>query len=267
MSEPKLLDQVRGAIRLKHYSIRTEDAYVGWIRRYVVFHQMRHPAQMGEEHVRAFLSHLATEDNVAASTQNQALSALLFLYRHVLDRPLGEIVEAVRARRSRKLPVVFTREEVRAILARMDGAPQLAASLLYGSGLRLLECLRLRIKDVDFARGEILVRDGKGSKDRPAVLPMALRKPLRAHLGVGAGSTCSPRRAVPPIHDRGRSGAITWARRCSREPCVPPCARPTSRSTAAATPSGTPSPRTCWRTATTSAPCRSCSGTPTCAPP
>lgn len=179
---PKLLDQARRAIRLKHYSIRTEQAYVAWIRRYVLFHEMRHPAQMGEAQVRGFLSHLATDENVAASTQNQALSALLFLYTHVLERPLGEIADAVRARRSRKLPVVFTREEARAILDHMNGTPQLAASLLYGSGLRLLECLRLRVKDVDFGRNEVVVRDGKGAKDRPAVLPTTLRKPLRVHL-------------------------------------------------------------------------------------
>lgn len=182
MSEPKLLDQVRSAIRLKHYSLRTEEAYVSWVRRFVLFHEMRHPAEMGEEHVRTFLSHLATEENVAAATQNQALSALLFLYGRVLGQPLGEIVDGVRARKSRKLPVVFTKEEARAVLGRMEGTPRLAASILYGAGLRLMECLRLRVKDVDFGRGEILVRDGKGAKDRPAVLPTTLRKPLREHL-------------------------------------------------------------------------------------
>jgi integron integrase len=182
VSQPKLLHRVRAAIRTKHYSRRTEEVYVGWVRRFVIFHALRHPTSLGAREVRAFLSHLATEENVAASTQNQALSALLFLYREVLDQPIDAVTEVARARQSRKLPVVFSREEVRAVLGAMHGPHRLAASLLYGAGLRLLECLRLRVKDVDFTRMQIDVRDGKGAKDRVAVLPSAVAADLRAHL-------------------------------------------------------------------------------------
>jgi integron integrase len=182
MSQPKLLHRVRDAIRLKHYSRRTEEAYVAWVRRYVVFHALQHPAELGDRHVRAFLSHLAAEENVAASTQNQALSALLFLYREVLGQSIEEVAEVVRARRSRKLPVVFSRDEVRRVLAAMPAAHHLPAGLLYGAGLRLLECLRLRVKDLDFSRMQIDVRDGKGAKDRVAMIPDALGPALRAHL-------------------------------------------------------------------------------------
>jgi integron integrase len=182
MHEPKLLDQVRTAIRLKHMSLRTEEAYVRWVRRFVTFHEMRHPAEMGAEQVRAFLSYLAAEEDVAASTQNQAFAALLFLYGPVLGKDLGPIASVVRAKRPKRLPVVFTREEVRAVLARMEGTPRIVAGLLYGSGLRLLECLRLRVKDVDFGANEIVVRDGKGAKDRAALLPQRLKDSLRTHL-------------------------------------------------------------------------------------
>jgi integron integrase len=182
MHEPKLLDQVRTAIRLKHMSLRTEEAYVRWVRRFVTFHEMRHPAEMGAEQVRAFLSYLAAEEDVAASTQNQAFAALLFLYGPVLGKDLGPIASVVRAKRPKRLPVVFTREEVRAVLARMEGTPRIVAGLLYGSGLRLLECLRLRVKDVDFGANEIVVRDGKGAKDRVALLPQRLKDSLRTHL-------------------------------------------------------------------------------------
>lgn len=184
MSEPKLLDQVRAAIRLKHLSLRTEEAYVRWVRRFVTFHEMRHPAEMGAEHVRAFLSYLATEEEVAASTQNQAFAALLFLYGPVLGKDLGPIASVVRAKRPQRLPVVFTREEVRAVLARLDGTPRLIAGLLYGSGLRLMESLRLRVKDVDFGANHVIIRDGKGAKDRVAVLPQSLKAGLRTHLRV-----------------------------------------------------------------------------------
>ena len=182
MSEPRLLDQVRAAIRVKHMSIRTEEAYVRWVRRFVTFHEMRHPAEMGAEHVRAFLSHLATEEEVAASTQNQAFAALLFLYGNVLGIDLGTIASVVRAKRPSRLPTVFTKDEVRAVLAKLDGTPRLVAGLLYGSGMRLLEALRLRVKDVDFGANEIRIRDGKGAKDRIALLPQRLREPLRLHL-------------------------------------------------------------------------------------
>jgi integron integrase len=178
----KLLDRLRAALRTRHYSLRTEESYVGWIRRFVVFHGKRHPDEMGEPEINAFLSSLATDGRVAASTQNQALSALLFLYRHVLEKPFPEMTALVRARRPARLPVVLTRDEVKAVLGRLDGASLLVATLLYGTGLRLMECLRLRVKDIDFARSQILVRDGKGMKDRLTMLPVALREPLRRHL-------------------------------------------------------------------------------------
>ena len=164
MGTPKLLEQTRALLRLKHYSLRTEHAYLSWIKRFIVYHQMRHPAEMGEREVRDFLSHLATDRHVAASTQNQALSALLFLYRDVLDQPLDWIDAIERAKKPSRLPVVFTRQEVQSILLHLEGVRWLIASLLYGSGLRLMECLRLRVKDIDFGYRQILVRDGKGAK-------------------------------------------------------------------------------------------------------
>ena len=148
----KLLDQVRDAIRLKHYSIRTEQAYIGWIKRYIFFHDVRHPAEMGAAEVEAFLTHLAVNENVAASTQNQALSALLFLYREVLGHPITDPIPALRARKPKRLPTVLTKKEVHAVLHHLSGVHLLMAQLLYGSGLRLMECLRLRVKDVEFAR-------------------------------------------------------------------------------------------------------------------
>jgi len=159
----KLLDQVRDAIRLKHYSYRTEQAYIGWIRRYILFHDKRHPKDMGGVEVEAFLTHLAVEGRVSASTQNQALNALLFLYRNVLNQELGKL-DAVRAKRSKYLPAVLTRDEVRAILQNMSGVPSLVIKVLYGSGLRLNEGLSLRIKDLDFAQRQVVVRDTKGNE-------------------------------------------------------------------------------------------------------
>jgi site-specific recombinase XerC len=175
---PGLVDELRRAIAARHYRRSTEQAYVAWVRRFVSFHGGRHPAQMDEGDINRFLTHLATGERVAASTQNQALAALLFLYDKVLHRPLGQIEGVVRARRPRRLPVVLTREEVRAVLNELDGTPHLVCSLLYGSGLRLLECLRVGVKDIDLHRGEITVRDGKGGKDRVTVLPAAVRAPL-----------------------------------------------------------------------------------------
>jgi len=179
----RLLDAVRFRIRARHYSLRTEEAYVGWIRRFIVFHGKRHPRDLGEQEINAFLTHLAVKDKVAASTQSQALAALLFLYRHVLEIPFPKLESLIRAKRPRRLPVVLTREEVRAVLERLEGAPKIVATLLYGGGLRLLEALRLRVKDVDFARGQITVRDGKGQKDRVTMLPSAIREALLDHLG------------------------------------------------------------------------------------
>ena len=179
---PRLLDRVREAIRTRHYSRRTEKAYVHWIKRYIFFHGKRHPIEMGAAEVTAFLTALAVSSKVAASTQNQALSALLFLYREVLGVELPWLDDVVRAKRPLRLPVVLTRDEVRAVLQRLDGVARLMAILLYGAGLRLLECCRLRVKDVDFAMNQITVRDGKGHKDRPTMLPAAVKAELGAHL-------------------------------------------------------------------------------------
>jgi integron integrase len=178
----KLLTRLRAAIRVRHYSRRTERVYVAWVRRFVRFCGMRHPRAVGEREVGQFLTSLAVDRGVSASTQNQALAALVFLYGAVLDRPLGVCEELVRAKGSKRLPVVLTREEVRLLLGAMSGVPALVAALLYGSGLRLLEGLRLRVKDVDFARREILVRGGKGDRDRRTMLPEVLLSPLLRHV-------------------------------------------------------------------------------------
>jgi integron integrase len=178
----RLLDQVRARCRVKHYSLRTERAYLYWIRRFILANQKRHPRDMGAAEVEAFLSQLATREDVAASTQNQALSALLFLYRDVLAIRLPWMESVVRAKRPRRIPVVLSREEVRRLLAMLDGPCWLLASLLYGTGMRLMESLRLRIKDVDFDRNEICVRNGKGGKDRRVPLPRVLREPLQQRL-------------------------------------------------------------------------------------
>jgi integron integrase len=180
--KPKLLDQVRDAIRLRHYSIRTEQIYIDWIKRFILFHNKRHPADMAEPEVRTFLSHLARVGNVAASTQNQALSALLFLYKQVLKQEIGWLGEVERAKRPPKLPVVLSRTEVREIFSHLTGTEKLMAGLLYGSGLRLMECLRLRVKDIDFAYAQVTVRHGKGGKDRVSMLPVNLATPLQKHL-------------------------------------------------------------------------------------
>jgi integron integrase len=177
----KLLDQVRDAIRLKHYSYRTEQTYVGWIRRYILFHDKRHPKDMDVAEVEAFLTHLAVEDQVSASTQNQALSALLFLYRTVLNQELGQL-DAIRAKRSRYLPTVLTKDEARSVLQHVSGVPGLVLKVLYGSGLRLNEGLSLRIKDIDFAQRQIVVRDTKGNESRVTMLPERLIEPLQTHL-------------------------------------------------------------------------------------
>ena len=181
-SAPRLLDQVRGKIRLKHYSLRTEQAYVDWIRRFILHSGKRHPRCLGAVEVESFLTHLAVAGRVAASTQAQAKSALLFLYREVLEVELPWLENIEKAKASKRLPVVLTRAEVQTILARLAGEHWLVGSLLYGAGLRIMECLRLRVKDVDFARCEILVRDGKGAKDRVTMLPLSLAEPLRGHL-------------------------------------------------------------------------------------
>jgi len=178
----ELMSQLRAALRSRHYSRRTEQAYCLWVRRFIRFHGVRHPADMAEPEINAFLTHLATVEHVSASTQTQPLSALLFLYRHVIGREVGELTGLVRARTSRRLPVVLTRDEVRGVLGALDGDKSLMASLMYGSGLRLMECLRLRVLDLEFTRGEIVVRDGKGGRDRVTMLPRSLTPALKSHL-------------------------------------------------------------------------------------
>jgi integron integrase len=178
----RLLDQVRDAIRRRHYSYRTEDTYVHWIKRFIYFSGKRHPSELGAAEVTAFLNHLVRERDVAASTQNQALSALLFLYREVLGMPLPWLDELERARRPARVPTVLTPDEAQRLLTQMQGTKWLMASLLYGAGLRLRECLKLRVKDVDFGYRQILVRDGKGAKDRVTMLSQSLVEPLKRHL-------------------------------------------------------------------------------------
>jgi integrase len=210
----KLLDRVRDRVRTLHDSIRTEDAYVPWIKRFILFHRKRHPQEMGAPELEAFLTHRAVDRNVAASTQNQALSAILFLDREVLGRPFDELGRFAPARRPERLPTVLTRDEVRSVLAQLDGTAWLVASLLYGSGLRLRECLRLRVKDVDFGQRHLIVRDGKGQKDRVTLLPRALEEPLQwqidrarilhqQDLDQGHGRVYLPQ-ALAVKHDPGR---------------------------------------------------------------
>lgn len=185
MSQPPsstLLGRLREVIRYKHYSIRTDTAYVEWVRRFLAFHGLRHPREMGADEVRAFLRHLAVEQNVAASTHQQALSALLFLYREVLAIDLPWLGELERPKKPVRKPVVLSRSEVERLLAAMEGTHALMARLLYGTGMRLMECVRLRVKDVDFECGELMIRQGKGGKDRLTMLPLSLAPDLRAHL-------------------------------------------------------------------------------------
>ena len=181
-AKPRLVDQLRTELRKRHYSQRTEDAYVGWIRSYIRFHGIRHPQDMGKEEVESFLSHLAVTKNVAAATQNQALAALLFLYRDVLGTTLDWLDNIVRAKKPVRLPVVLTGTEIMSVLSHLYGQNWIAGMLMYGAGLRLLECLRLRVKDIDFGYRQIVVREGKGSKDRVTVLPKAVEDSLKRHL-------------------------------------------------------------------------------------
>ena len=201
--KPRLLDRVRQSIRARHFSPRTEKAYVAWIKRFIFFHGKRHPNDLGAPEVTAFLNHLAVARKVSASTQNQARSALLFLYKNVLERELEWLDDVVQAKGPRRLPVVLSREEVAELLRHLHGTPWLIASTMYGTGIRLLECCRLRVKDVDFRQHQLLVRDGKGQKDRVTVLPAKLVGPMAAHLErvqrqhqrdlrIGAGSVALP---------------------------------------------------------------------------
>ena len=183
MSQPmKLMDQMHAALQSRHYSPRTEKTYCLWVKRYVFFHEVQHPAEMGEREINEFLTHLAVNEKVSASTQNQALAALLFLYRHVIGREIGHLGEVVRARKSKRVPVVMTQEEVKTVLSELNGDKWLMTSLMYGTGLRLMECLQLRVQDIDFSGNEITVHDGKGNKDRVTMLPESLKEPLRTQL-------------------------------------------------------------------------------------
>ena len=229
---PRLLDRVRAAIRLRHYSLRTEDAYVGWIRRYIHYHEIRHPDEMGSLEVVEFLSNLAVQGKVAASTQNQALAALLFLYREVLDRELEGLGNAVRARAPHKLPTVLTRDEVRAILEKHDETGVLVPRILYGTGMRLLECLRLRVKDLDPGRRQITIREAKGGRDRAALFPTSLEAPIARQLDYARTVFEEDRRTgVPGVHlptaivrkypRAGESWACQWvfpSKRLSKDP-------------------------------------------------
>jgi integron integrase len=217
----KLLAQVRTAIRLRHYSRRTEQAYAWWIRRFIEFHQMRHPAELGPAEVAAFLAHLAVDRRVSSSTQNQALSALLFLYGEVLRRPVAWMADLARAKSPKRLPTVLTRDEARAILERLNGTASLVCRILYGSGLRLMEVLQLRVQHLEFARSEIRVRGGKGDRDRVSVLPQVLQKPLRQHLervralhrqdlAAGAGWVQLPAALDRKYPGAGREWAWQW---------------------------------------------------------
>jgi integron integrase len=179
---PRLLEQVRDQLRTRHYSYRTEQTYLQWIKQFILFHDKRHPALLGVDDIGHFLTHLAVKRAVSASTQNQALAALLFLYKHVLQIDLPRLENVARAKKPIRLPVVLTRHEVKSVLSQLTGPKWLMASLLYGSGLRLNECLRLRVKDVDFAYKQITVREAKGGKDRVTVLPDMLVAPLQGHL-------------------------------------------------------------------------------------
>lgn len=216
-----LLARLRVALELRHKSDRTVEAYVGWAKRFVQFHEQRHPARMGASEVTAFLSHLASVARVSSSTQNQALAALLFLYAQVLRQPLEPLAEVVHARRPTRLPVVMTREEVGALLARLTGTRHLMAALLYGAGLRLQECVELRVKDVDLRAGQVIVRRAKGMRDRAAPLPQSLVDPLRAHLyavrqqhqadlAAGAGYVALPERLGVKYPNAAREWPWQW---------------------------------------------------------
>lgn len=284
----KLLDQLRDALRLGHYSPRTADAYTTWVRRYILFHDKRHPRDMSESDIKAFLTYLAVDQSVAASTQNQALAALLFLYKHVIKRDLAALGDLPRGRMPTTLPVVMSRPEVRTVLSQLSGVAWLVAALLYGAGLRLNEALQLRIKDLDFDRQQILVRRGKGQKDRAVPLPALVKGKLLDHLEVvrrlhtadlsrGLGAV-----ALPDALDRKYPGAAkSWpwqflfpAGRICRDARWGPPSRFHLHDTAiqrevsrAARAAGLGKRvRTCWKTATISARFRSCSATPTSAP-
>ena len=299
MPRSPFLDRVRSTLRLRHYSYRTEQAYLYWIEYLIRFNGTQHPARLGTADVKRFRSDLAVNRGVAAATQNQALNALNFLYRHVLEQSLGDIAGTVRAKRPQRLPVVLSREEVAHLLQHVDPAYSLVAALMYGAGLRLMECLRLRVKDVDFDRHCIVVRAGKGNTDRTTLLPQTLEADLRTQrdsvdlvhrrdIAAGFGSVALPgalarkypnaarepgwqflfpARHIARDPAAGSPVATTSTRRTCRKPSSRQFAGPASASPRAPIPSGIPSRPTCWNRATTSAPSRSCSVMPTCEPP
>lgn len=292
MPAGSLVASLRAALRLRHYSMRTEESYVGWVRRFVKSSGMRHPRELGPGDVSRFLSHLAVEAKVSSSTQNQALSALVFLYKEVLDVPVGWLSALVRAKRPLRVPVVFTRDEVRRVLARLRGRGTLAlvAGLLYGTGMRLLEGLRLRVKDIDFGKNEIVVRGGKGDRDRMTMLPERLKGPLLEHIAEvrmqherdvaeGAGwvelpgaldakyanagrewgwQWVFPRRACTRIPRPASAGAIICTRPRCNAPSRKRCEPRALRSPAAAIRCAIPSRHTCSRRATIFGRSRSC---------
>jgi site-specific recombinase XerD len=243
-TKPRLLDRVRREIRARNYSRSTQKSYVSWIRRFILFHGKKHPAEMGKVEITQFLTSLANERNVSASTQNQAFAALLFLYRCVLEQDVGMLQDVVRAKQPLRLPVVISRREVDAILGELRGAVCLMASLMYGYGLRLMECCRLRVKDVDLVRREITVRDGKGRKDRMTVIPQCLVKPLEAHL-----------RKVRRQHEqdvRRDAGYVELPYALARKYPTPPANGPGNGSSPPPAPTSTPRPGTAAATTSTS---------------
>jgi integrase len=290
---PRLLDQVRERVRYLHYSRRTEQAYVHWCKAFIRFSGLRHPKDLGAAEVEAFLTWLADERQLATATHKQALSALVFLYGKVLQVSLPWVAQLERPRVRRRLPVVLSRDEVMGILARMQGEHALLARLLYGTGMRISEALQLRVKDVDFAHQALIVREGKGGKDRVLMLPQSLAQPLREQLGrakllwaadaapqrvgvelptrgnastrvlgrAGPGSGCSRKTINRPIRAAGSCAAITCTTRPSSELSSAPLQTPASPSPPHLTRCATASPPTCFKTDTTSAQCRTCWGT------
>jgi integron integrase len=232
LQSPRLLEQMRAMLRARHYSLRTEGTYLGWVKRFILFHGKRHPRDMGVQEVQQFLAYLAVEGRVAASTQSQALSAILFLYQQVLKHDIGWPHDVVRAKQPQRLPVILTRDEVAAVLRHLSGTPWIMATLLYGAGLRLLECLRLRVKDLDFAYNQIVVRDGKGQKDRVTMLPQHVQAALQQHLqdvqhlhtqdlAAGGGGVYLPdalERKYPNAHHESVWQYVFPAARLSRDP-------------------------------------------------
>jgi integron integrase len=277
---PNLLEQARDVIRVRHYSIRTEQAYLDWMKRFILFHNKRHPIEMGEPEVTSFLSHLAVDRKVASSTQNQALAAILFLYKEVLKLPLDWLDGVQRAKKPERLPLVFTREEVRSILLHLEGSKWVVGSLLYGAGLRLLECLRLRVKDVDFGYKQITVRDGKGAKDRVTMLPVSVGEQLVKHIArvralhqldlrEGYGEVYLPdalARKYPGAPKEWGWQYVFPAAKRSVDPRSGAVRRkPESPSPEVAIPSGTASQLISWSMATTYGPSKSCWATKTSA--